>query len=730
MTAREMAVPSISPLRGAADRARFGGKAAHLADLLSAGFPVPDGFAIAHDADESMPETLASLRAELARVGDAALAVRSSAVDEDGAEASAAGIYESVLDVRGEQAALDAISAVRASARTERARAYRADGAPARMAVVVQRLVHADVSGVLFTADPLTGDRDTRLVTAVPGLGEALVSGERSGEQWEVRGTNARRARALEAPILSDAQVRAVAQLGDRIAARAGRPQDIEWAIAGGRIEIVQARPMTALPEVVTWNRPHRGGVWMRSFRWGEWLSDPVSPLFASWLLPRAEGAFVLASGQAGIRLHPPIHAVVNGWYYHSSCGTKGILSLFLGMLRRIPRFTFAFMKAPSDPVSAEPIVAAPFRRHYDEHLLPRHHRLAAEVVADDPAAEMAYVDRVCDLHGELMFNMTMVAGFAWKAEAALAKFFRKHLRGVEGAPQELLSGLAPVPACAPHFACSLDWMHPTAGELGVAGNTPVERAAPARRREDLERACQQRVPAKLREPWAAMLAVARTYAVVREEQARSLTLTWPQLRAALRRLGERARAAGAIDRVDDVFWLVREELTEALGGVDVRHAVAERRARWQQQRRLVAPLVLGKLPGPMAKMSADFERDLRGDARKTKDAVVVGMPASAGRASGVVRVVRSPEDFARFAAGDVLVASSTAPAWTPLFARAAAVVTDGGSIVAHASLVAREYGIPAVVGTGNATTRLRDGQHVVVDGTQGLVELALVPGP
>ncbi len=100
------------------------------------------------------------------------------------------------------------------------------------------------------------------------------------------------------------------------------------------------------------------------------------------------------------------------------------------------------------------------------------------------------------------------------------------------------------------------------------------------------------------------------------------------------------------------------------------------------------------------------------------------GMPASPGRATGSVRVVRGPEDFARFESGDVLVAQVTAPAWTPLFSLAAAVVTDGGSLAAHASLVAREYGIPAVVGVGSATARLRDGQRVLVDGDRGHVVL------
>jgi pyruvate,water dikinase len=105
--------------------------------------------------------------------------------------------------------------------------------------------------------------------------------------------------------------------------------------------------------------------------------------------------------------------------------------------------------------------------------------------------------------------------------------------------------------------------------------------------------------------------------------------------------------------------------------------------------------------------------------------ALVSGVPASPGRASGSVRVVHGPEQFDEFQAGEILVAPLTAPAWTPLFTRAAGVVTDVGSAAAHASIIAREYGIPAVVGCGDATARLRTGMRVTVDGTAGNVEPA-----
>jgi pyruvate,water dikinase len=103
----------------------------------------------------------------------------------------------------------------------------------------------------------------------------------------------------------------------------------------------------------------------------------------------------------------------------------------------------------------------------------------------------------------------------------------------------------------------------------------------------------------------------------------------------------------------------------------------------------------------------------------------LIGHPASPGRAEGAVCIVHGAEDFDRFVLGNVLVARGTAPAWTPLFDRAVAIVTDGGSLAAHASLIAREYGIPAVVGTGDATVRLRNGQRVIVDGSAGVVKFS-----
>ena len=148
---------------------------------------------------------------------------------------------------------------------------------------------------------------------------------------------------------------------------------------------------------------------------------------------------------------------------------------------------------------------------------------------------------------------------------------------------------------------------------------------------------------------------------------------------------------------------------------------MAGRRSVRTKQGRLVPPPLVGRV-NPMIQRVWDSFPGLIG-ARPSDDALVSGVPASPGRATGPVRVIRGPAEFDQLQAGEILVAPVTAPAWTPLFARAAAVVTDVGSAAAHASIIAREFGIPAVVGCGDATARLRTGTRVTVDGSTGNVE-------
>ena len=204
---------------------------------------------------------------------------------------------------------------------SELAAAYRAsrEQPAAAMAVLIQRLVHADAAGVAFTANPITGDRTEVVISAVRGLGERLVSGQASPDEWSVRGSDAVCHRASRTPS-GRTMPWAVAELARRVEAHMGGvPQDIEWALAAGELFLLQARPMTALPAQVEWTAPGQGG-WTRNFRIGEWLGDPVTPLFETWLLPRLDDRFWANNTRligAPRRPEPP-YAVVNGWFFAS----------------------------------------------------------------------------------------------------------------------------------------------------------------------------------------------------------------------------------------------------------------------------------------------------------------------------------------------------------------------------------------------------------------------------
>jgi phosphohistidine swiveling domain-containing protein len=275
----------------------------------------------------------------------------------------------------------------------------------------------------------------------------------------------------------------------------------------------------------------------------------------------------------------------------------------------------------------------------------------------------------------------------------------------------------------------SVDWCHPVAAELSTADTAlpdgSARHARLAAQRATTEQACRAALAGRprLMAEFEQLSQVNQHYAVIREEQARDFTLAWPVLRACVRRLGEHLVAAGTITHHDDVFFCTRDEVAAGLVGRarSIDATVRERREQWQRQRAQAAPLTLGHPARLIGDVIDRAVTEARGPG-EVGEGVIVGHPASAGRATGPVRIVHGPQDFAAFRDGDVLVAKATAPVWTPLFARAAAIVTDGGTLAAHASLVAREYAIPAVVGTGNATVRLHPGQLVTVDGAAGTV--------
>jgi pyruvate,water dikinase len=469
----------------------------------------------------------------------------------------------------------------------------------------------------------------------------------------------------------------------------------------------------------------------MRNFRLGEWLPEPLTPLFEDWMLPvlDAGGAAAMRDTAGAVVRFP--YGTVNGWYYTAHPRPGAVLRAVATGRARLLRYlkTMLFV-AGRRPEVAERRLLAALTARWRVGFLPRY-RAAVTIgearVADASRDELtALVDRIGTLAGEQLFWISAVGGAAWKMEGALGRFFRRHLAAhVHESAQVLLCGLpAGGPVGRAHAVQTLDWHRPTAGELGWAGDgTQIDgrRTALLARRDATEAACRAALAGRpdLLARFTTLLVLARRYAALREDQADVLTLGWPLLRRCVLRLGELLRAEGVIEDVEDVFFLTRAELT---AGRPAAVAVAARRARWERWRRLAAPLHLGRREKLAEKFLNATVEAVRTTTRVPEGAIV-GHPASPGRATGPARLVRGPEDFDRFRPGDVLLSQATAPAWTPLFGRAAAVVTDGGTLAAHASLIAREYGIPAVVGLGDATARIGDGQLVTVDGGAGTVE-------
>ncbi|HEU5288851.1 MAG TPA: PEP/pyruvate-binding domain-containing protein, partial [Candidatus Limnocylindria bacterium] len=657
-------------------------------------------------------------------LGAATFAVRSSSPNEDLAVSTSAGRYLTVLGVRPDE--LD---------RTVE-RVYGSHDPGSAMAVLVQPMLAASAAGVAFTADPLTGDADVVTVTAVRGLGDRLVGGEATAEEWRVARGRLARVRDANVPALSAVDAEAVVALARAIAARRGSAQDLEWAIVGGAVHVLQARPMTGLPEPVRWDAPP--GAFARSFRLGEWIGDPVTPLFESWLLSVMErtmhGDYERLVGQPAPR---PLHVVVNGWYYYSlnflPASPMAIARMLPGIIARLPRH--ARRIAPIFPPLARFGIDVYVREWRDE-LLPAYREAvaaAASAVDATPIPRLPrLIDELAERAGHYFTSVTFVAGYGWKTEIPLAQFYRAHLQArVGGDYRQLIRGLS-AQRLRPHAVHSLDWWFPALGETAEASDVDGGvNAGVVAERELAERRCRETLDPPLRARFERLLAEAQRGAVLREEQVAELTLPWPTLRAALRRIGTELVARGAIGAIDDVYFLRRDELDAALSDPNLRFTdlAADRRSIWERQRRLIAPLVIGTMPRMLATILGAADRAMR-DPVDAPEHAIRGIPASAGRVTGPARVIWDADDFARVRQGDVLVCRVMSPASSALFGIAAAIVTDVGSPAAHASVIAREFGIPAVVGTQDATARIIDGTLVTVDGGAGLVWVEGAPRP
>ena len=377
-----------------------------------------------------------------------------------------------------------------------------------------------------------------------------------------------------------------------------------------GRLWLLQARPMTALPELVLWTAPGPG-LWMRNFRLGEWLPEAVTPLFATWLLPALEDGYLDGMHESvGVRV-PFRYALVNSWYYNAAPipSPKLLLRvLWQGRGRAVKILYNALIRVSRDPAAADRAVLADLDSRWRKIHLPAYRRLVTdaqiEATTATPDRLAQRVDQLGREAGIYLWYLAIVGGSAWKMEACLTRFCRQRLAQVlpeqQGGAQVLLRGLPGTqPVSTGHAVQSADWYHPVAAELSrtdmALADGGARHARLAQQRGTAERTCRAALAGqpRLLTQFEQLLRVNQRYAVIREEQARDFTLAWPALRTCARLLGEHLVATRAVEQADDVFFCTRNEVAARVAGraepiVDI---VGERRRLWQRQRGLVAPL-------------------------------------------------------------------------------------------------------------------------------------------
>jgi rifampicin phosphotransferase len=799
----------VAPLRDfdREDVSSAGGKGANLGELVRAGLPVPDGFVITtaayaaavqpidlRIADRLAEDDWVSIRADIeatsmpselcaeiaeayAALGAGPVAVRSSATAEDLPGAAFAGQQDTYLKVMGEQELINAVQRCWGSLWTERAISYRTrlgiDSADVGIAVVVQRMINAEVAGVMFTADPVSGDRETIMIDASIGLGEAVVSGlvtpdhyvlDDQGRIREFHAGDPDRTHRLPDRVLAE-----LARLGDAVAKHFGRPQDIEWAYAEDQVWLLQARPMTALPPPpIKLNAAQR---WL-----GSVLLDfvPVRPYpidMSSWVPYGPAGLMARVTGRFGIKdafegfLPEDEYGVVDRLVPVAPRPTLGVLRAPWRVVTLAHRYNPGRWK--DDPRFAEFLVGVRDLAARDLTTMPWPQlktmpRQALDLINPIGDLRIDYLPRTglallrlflvlrllrrSALLADLLVGAPTRTTDGNRALEALAARAREDPQLLDAVSKLDPKALTAFPEFEGEFNTYLaEYGHretvtpvlvtpPTQGEAPetVLGLISVLAAEPPRLPEDTDRAMSEllqhpllRGSRRRRERVQPWIEAARAGIAFREDSHFYFLMPLPILRKSLLEIGRRLRDAGVLEEPEDVFHLRLEELEAVedpakLPSTSSGRSEAERlRAAVRTRSARREELAGVRLIDPMAVFP---QRD-RGDA------LITGTPASSGSATGPVAVIRGPDEFSRLTPGDVLVCPYTNPAWTTLFQRAAAVVVDSGGPSSHAAIVAREYGIPAVMGTAIGTATLTDGQLVTVNGSTGRVIAADTDG-
>jgi phosphoenolpyruvate synthase/pyruvate phosphate dikinase len=780
-----------------------------------------EGLAIPDDVTAAIARALAGLGEQ------AAYAVRSSATAEDLPTASFAGQQDTYLNVVGPAAILEHVSRCWASLFTERAVTYRLrngfDHSTVRMAVVVQQMVFPRVAGILFTADPVTSNRKVSSVEASFGLGEALVSGLVNADVYKVRdGEVIAKAVATkqiaihavpaggtveqaidpaqqEQPALTDAQVVELAQLGRRIEAHFGRPQDIEWCLVGDGFQIVQSRPITTLfPIPVADDLENHVYV---SVGHQQMMTDPMKPLglslFQLTALPRMYEAGGRLFVDVAQRLALPTTRV--GLLEVMGRGDPLIGDALQTILERGDFIPSLPDDGPGGAPAGGPAAAVPpapietdativvelveanqasvaalkrdIRTRSGSALLdfiladiqelkrilfdPRSHQVfmgameASWWLNEHLQRWLGETNAADTLTQSVPHNVTSEMGLAL---LDVADVIRPHPNVVaflenvedEGFLDELAT-LAGGTEARDAIRAFLDkygmrcvgeiditrprWSErPTTLVPVILGNVKnFESGAGERRFEQGRQEAwkkEQELLERLRalpdgerkaEEAKRMIDRVRTFIGYREYPKYGLVSRYFVYKQALLEEAERLVQAHILSEKEDIFYLTFQELHDVARTNQVDDQLIRRRKDgFSSYQALTPPRVLTS-DGEV--FTGTYRRD------DVPAGALVGLPVSAGTIEGRARVILDMAE-ADLEEGDILVTAYTDPSWTPVFVSIRGLVTEVGGLMTHGAVIAREYGLPAVVGVEHATQLIRDGQRIRVRGTEGYVEI------
>lgn len=817
----------VLEMDAAGDVAQAGGKAAALTRLKTAGFAPPAFFVIRSEAFSSsatepvlVDDARDQIESAVAKLGPGPFAVRSSGRAEDGIDKSHAGQFLSLLNIPA-SGVLTAAGQVWASGFSETIAEYRRVHHIDEIdppAIIVQHMVAARAAGVAFSADPVTGRRGRVVISAIDGLGDALVSGEVDGEDWIVEADTHAVLSGPENPVvLSPSDVTAVADLAVRIELAFGVPQDIEWAFLGKDIFILQARPITtalrapAMPDAAITIFDNSNIV--ESY---PGLVSPLTYSFAQYAYARVYQAFVRLLGvsedaiASNTQVFENMLGRIDGRVYYNLVNWYRALAMLPGF--SLNRAHMETMMGVSEPLpnsitqTIGPQPAAGWQRwleygrvgrvgvrlvwqairlprtvraFYDRldealgknaldlntapltALAGEYRRIETQLLdkwdaplVNDFLCMMAFgasrklLAKWLGRDGEELHNHVMIGqGDIISAEPAkrIAALGRQ-VAAVDGLAGRLANnGLAAVdehPEIAAGFAAYIEkFGDRCAQELKLESITLdedpsalVAAVAAAARRGDIAHKQAAEAPrlgmlfkGKPMRRLAAGWMITWTKARVRDRENLRFERTriFGRARRVFLAMGRELSALDYLNDPRDIFYLTVAEVLGAIEGFgmtqNLKPLVAARKVEFEAASERDDPAERISVSGAAINVEiggapAEYVAD-------ESDLVRLGTGCSAGRVQAVARVVRDPRTE-HLNPGEILVARHTDPGWIAVFANASAIVVERGSLLSHSAIVARELGIPCVVGLKDATRWISSGQTLSVDGAAGEVEI------